>query len=111
MRIETPTYIASESILWLRSDGTETMIKARIGAPYQVDGNTWACPASLEGVDGRYPDIFGTGSLHSLSLALQLIATRLGHLLGDNEQLVYPGDRSPWDSSSHVAVFGKAKSS
>lgn len=111
MRIDTPTFIACESILWLRSDGTETMIEAKIGAPYQVEGNTWACPASLEGVDGRYPDIVGEGSLHSLSLALQLIATRLGHLIGDNEQLMYPGDRSPWNSSSHIAMFGKPKSS
>lgn len=108
MRIETSIYIATESILWLRSDGTETTIEARIGAPYQVDGNTWACPASLEGVDGRYPDVFGAGSLHSLSLALQLIATRLGHLLADNEQLVYQSDRSPWDSLSHSAMFGTA---
>ena len=111
MRIDTPTFIACELILWFHPDGTETMIEAKIGAPYQAEGNTWACPASLEGVDGRYPDIFGEGSLHSLSLALRLIATRLGHLIGDNEQLVHPEDRSPWNSLSHMAMFGKPKSS
>ncbi len=52
MRTDTPRFIASQSILWLHADGTETMIEARIGEPYQVDGRTWACPAALEGVDG-----------------------------------------------------------
>lgn len=111
MRTETPAFIACERILWLRPDGTEMMIEARIGAPYQVDAHTWACPASLEGVDGRYPDVAGEGSLQSLSLAVRLIATRLGHLLEENAQLVYPADRSPWDASSHAALFGAAKSS
>lgn len=110
MRTDTPTFIASECILWLRPDGTETMIQARIGAPYQLDGHTWACPAALEGVDGRFPDIAGESSLQALSLALRLIATRLGHMLKDNAQLVYPTDRSPWNAASLAALFGLAGS-
>lgn len=104
MRTDTPRFIASQSILWLHADGTETMIEARIGEPYQVDGRTWACPASLEGVDGRYPDIVGEGSLQALALALSLIATRLGHMLKNDEQLVHPEDRSPWDGSTFGAA-------
>jgi hypothetical protein len=103
-------FIATQSILWLRADGTEMMIEAKIGAPYLVDDQTWACPASLEGVDGRYPDVVGEGSLQALALAIRLIARRLGHMLEDNAQLVYPSDRSPWDLSSHAAVFGAVKS-
>lgn len=102
MRTETPQFIASASILRLRSDGSEMMIDAKIGTPYQVDARAWACPASLEGGDGRYPDIVGEGSFQSLSLAVQLIARRLGHMLDDNEQLVYPSDRSPWTWSSYA---------
>jgi hypothetical protein len=111
MRTETPIFIATQSILWLRSDGTEMMIEAKIGAPYMVDEQTWACPACLEGVDGRYPDIVGEGSRQALSLAIRLIANRLGHMLEDNAQLVYPVDRSPWDLSSHAAAFGAVKPS
>jgi hypothetical protein len=110
MRTETPKFIASASILWLRSDGSEMMIEAKIGTPYQVDAHAWACPASLEGVDGRYPDIVGEGSFQSLSLAVQRIARRLGHMLDDNAQLVYPSDRSPWTRSSYASVFGPVKS-
>ena len=109
--METPVFIATQSILWLRSDGTEVMIEAKIGTPYMVDERTRACPACLEGVDGRYPDIVGEGSFQALSLAMRLIANRLGHMLKDSAQLVYPVDRSPWDWASHAAVFGAAESS
>ncbi len=111
MRSETPAFIATESILWLHPDGTETMIEARIGTPYRRDAQSWACPASLEGVDGPYADIVGGSSLQALALATQLIATRLAHLLEDNAQLVYPVDRSPWDRASHSAIFGTADAS
>ena len=106
MRTEAPVFIATQSILRRRSDGAEVMIEAKIGTPYMVNERTWACPACLEGVDGRYPDIVGEGSFQALSLAIRLIANRLGHMLEDSAQLVYPGDRSPWDWSSHAAVFG-----
>ena len=114
MRTETADYIATESILWLHSDGTEVRIEAKVGLPYLVDEGmeTWACPACLEGVDGRYPDIMGQGSLQALSLAIRLVAKRLGDLLEDNAQLYYPGygdDRIPWDWSSHGALFGTIK--
>lgn len=116
MRTETPTFIATESILWLRGDGAEVMIEAKIGAPYLVDEymQTWACPACLDGVDGRYVDVMGQGALQALSLAMRLIAKRLGHMLEKNSQLMYPGDaddRTPWDWSSHAALFGVIKQS
>ena len=102
-RIDNPKFIASESILWLKPDGTETMIEAKIGEPYQIDARSWACPASLEGVDGRYPDRISINSLQALTLALRLVETRLSHLLEDNAQLVHPDDRSPWYLSSLTA--------
>lgn len=99
-RIDNPKFIASESILWLKPDGTETTIEAKIGEPYQIDARSWACPAALEGVDGRFPDVVSINSLQAMTLALSLIATRLGHLLEDGAQLVYPEDRSPWSPST-----------
>lgn len=108
MRTQTPAFIATASILWLRSDGTEVMIEAKVGAPYLVDEDmqTWACPACLESVDGRYPDVVGQGSLQALPLAIRLIGKRLSHMLEDNARLVHPDDRSPWEASSCAAVFG-----
>lgn len=104
MLTKTPRFIASLSILWLRSDGAETLIEANIGEPYQIDEQTWACPASLVGVDGRYPDIVGGSSLQALSLALGLVKSRLGHMLEDKAKLVYPEDRTEWDISTFGAI-------
>jgi len=106
MHTEAPTFIAIQPILWRRPDGTEIMIEAKIGAPYRVDNQAWACPAALDGVDGRYPDIVGEGAIQALSLAIRLIGTRLGNMLADNAQLMHPVDRSAWDWPSHAAVFG-----
>ena len=42
-------FIATESILWLRSDGDELKIEAKIGMPYLVDEDTetWAWKALM----------------------------------------------------------------
>lgn len=99
--------IATDEILWLRRDGSEVLIKVVLGAPCQVGEDEWACPAWLQGVDSRYPDIRGETSLQALCLAVRLISTRLWHLLESGENLVYPGDRScRWTTESLCATFG-----
>lgn len=42
MHTDTPMFIATESILWLRRDGTETMIEVKVGTRYSLDAHTWA---------------------------------------------------------------------
>jgi hypothetical protein len=79
-----------------------------VGAPYLAEGAMYRCPVELVGVDGRYPDIAGDGSLQALCLAIRLLATRLGHLLQAGERLVYADDRSTdWDSGSLDNLFGR----
>lgn len=107
MKIENPTYIASEDILWIQANGTEVLIQAWVGIPY-MSKNVWACPAALIGLDDRYPDIAGQSSFQSLNLAIRLIRQRLGHLLEAGDVLTYPGDRSErWDLAFLDAVFGR----
>lgn len=107
MRTATPKFIAYTHILWLRKNGTEVELSAAVGEPYQTDAATWACPATLDGLDGRYPDIHGESSMQALSLAIRLIGTQLAHLLDDGEKLVDAQDRSPWDKQSLAHVFGQ----
>jgi hypothetical protein len=107
LKAENPTYIATEEILWVRADGTEVLIQARVGIPYK-SSSAWACPVALMGVDEQYPDIVGESSFQSLNLAMRLIRQRLGHLLDAGEVLTYPNDRSEqWDAGTLDAVFGK----
>ncbi len=107
MHNSAPIYIATEQILWLRRDGTQTRIVARVGMPYAGDDGTWACPAELQGVDTRYPDVCGASSMQALSLATALVATRLGHLLERGERLVDAEDPGcAWDEEMLASIFG-----
>lgn len=108
MHTETPTLIASHRLLWQHADGTETIITVNVGTPYYADSGAWACPVSLDGFDGRSLDIFGDSSLQALCLALSLVEKRLGHMLAANETLLYPEDRSRFDSGALAALFGRA---
>ena len=107
MRTETPQFIATKQLLWLRHDGAEVLITARIGTPYQIDEATWACAVELDGVDSRYPDLFGEGSIQALNMALRMVATRLAHLLDMGERLVHPEQRDcVWNSQALEGIFG-----
>lgn len=76
--------------------------------PYADGDWTFFCPVELAGVDGRYPDIGGSGSMQALCLAIRLLSTRLGHLLAKGERLVYAADRSiDWNVESLNAVFAR----
>lgn len=100
--------IAIQELLWIHKDGKEVLLTAKVGRPYKVDDNTWACPAELCGFENQYPDMHGLGSMQALSLAMGLIKTRLGHLLEDGESLYYPEDKeSLFDIQCLDAVFGK----
>ena len=107
MRLSEPNYIAMEQLIWMRRDGGQVDVVARVGLPYPADDGNWACPAELHGVDPRYPDVCGASSMQALSLATALVATRLGHLLERGERLVDAEDTScAWDEEMLHSIFG-----
>ena len=100
--------IATEELLWVKKDGEEIFITAKVGRPYKIDNHVWACPTELIGVDIKYPDMHGVGSMQALGLAMGLIKTRLGHLLEDGEKLYHLDDqKSELDKDCLDAIFGK----
>lgn len=108
MRTPEPKFIASTTLIWIKADGSQTEVIARVGSPYEARAGTFFCPVELQGADGRYPDIGGAGSLQSLCLAISLISKRLGHLLEAGERLVYAENREiDWTEDSLRATFGK----
>ena len=107
MRTTAPNYIATEQLIWLRADGTQVRIVARVGLPYPEDDGNWACAVELQGVDPRYPDVCGASSMQALNLATALLATRLGHLLERGERLVDAEDSTcAWDEEMLNSIFG-----
>ena len=107
MRTTAPNFIATEQLIWLRQDGSQARVVARVGVPYPVEDGHWACAAELQGVDPRYPDVCGASSMQALSLATALVATRLGHLLERGERLVDAEDTDcAWDDEMLHSIFG-----
>jgi hypothetical protein len=108
MRIVEPSFLAGFDLLWLKPDGSEVTITARVGSPYQSDGREYRCPVETIGLDGRYPDIGGESSLQSLCLAIRLLSARLDDVLAKGGRLVHPSDRSlAWDRESLKNVFAR----
>jgi hypothetical protein len=100
--------IASLELLWIHKDGRETLISAKVGRPYKFNDISWACPCELLGVDGRYPDMRGLGSMQALGISLSLIKARLGHLLEKDENLCFADEReNRLDQAFLESTFGK----
>ena len=69
--------VASSEYVFRFPDGSERLVRLRLGRPYADGGPPWACPVELAGFERRYPDIVGEDSLQALSLALTLAWRRL----------------------------------
>ncbi len=67
MRVANTAVIATDEFILQQRDGSEVAVHAMFGVPYP-DGNGWACPVALDGIDGRYVDIRGDTSLQALCL-------------------------------------------
>ncbi|WP_395386806.1 DUF6968 family protein [Paucibacter sp. JuS9] len=91
----------------MQPDGSSKPLHARVGTPYLAGDGGWVCPAELEGLDGRYPDVAGETSMQALSLAIGLVSVRLGHLIEKGEHLAYPETpASRLDAKNLSVAFG-----
>jgi hypothetical protein len=71
IRTDTPVFIVERQLCAVDRTGAKTRFSIRIGKPYaELDGERWACPVWLDGLDDRYPDIRGMDSLQAVTLAL-----------------------------------------
>jgi hypothetical protein len=79
-------------------DGRSFVLRIRIGTPYQLDQETWACPLVLDPLfpENRY--IMGADSLQSLCLALRMANTLLSGFLMDGGNLQMDGEAFPMDA-------------
>ena len=87
------TIIASTEMIGVLPTGEERRIAVEIGTPYAVSAEEWRCPVALPGLHGNLADIAGTDSLQSLTLALRLAHTLLGHFEAEGGQFLYSDTR------------------
>lgn len=82
------TPIANIELVRVRASGNRVSIVAEIGQPYPSPDGCWRTPVALHGLDGRLSDICGEDSLQSLSLAVQMVHSRLASIVEDGDQLL-----------------------
>ena len=78
IRPDNPEFIAERKLYAVNPAGEKTPFTIRIGKPHaELDGEHWACPVWLDGLDGRYPDIRGMDSLQAVTLALAFLRSMM----------------------------------
>jgi hypothetical protein len=98
MKTEGPP-IARLELVRIAADGRSRVIMIELGQPYHALEGEWRTPVALHGLDGRLADICGEDSLQSLSLAVQMVHSRLSSIITAGDQLTYPdGSEFPFDT-------------
>ena len=87
--------MASRTVLAADADGREFELTLRVGRPYAVSLEEWACPHEMRGLHDRLPDMHGIDLWQCVQLVLKLQR----HLLDDftlrGGKLMWLHDRDP----------------
>jgi hypothetical protein len=89
------TGIASRTLLAVDAKGREFEITIAVGEPHEISETEWACPASMEGLHGRFPDMRGVDSWQALQLAHQMVGQILVCFVKDGGRLYTVEEREP----------------
>lgn len=81
-------WLASRRIKLVKSDGEQLDVTLRLGLPYEVSSEEWACPVALEGLHDRLHAVHGIDAWQSLQLAQSLQAQLLRYFVEDGGTLL-----------------------
>ena len=87
------TWLASRAIAAVSADGRHFQITLRIGIPYEISPEEWACPVAVEGLQEQLHDIHGIDAWQALQLAQNLQAQLLGYFIEDGGELFWTEPR------------------
>jgi hypothetical protein len=102
------TWLASRTILAVRADGQATTVTLRIGTPYEISPEEWACPVALEGMQDRLGDVHGIDAWQAIQLVQSLQAQLLGYFVEEGGKLFC---HEPPEPISLEELFPKIRSS
>jgi len=72
-------------------------MKLRLGNPYEISAEEWACAVAIEGLREQLPDIHGIDAWQALQLAQNLQVQLLRHFVDDGGKLAWPGSLEPME--------------
>ena len=94
-------WVVSETLIWIKEDGTAHDIKVRLGKPLREGDGEWSCLAVID-PDNEPRRVHGVSALQAHALALRLVQKHLEHLAAHGRLLYSDDDQEV----SLTAVFG-----
>ena len=85
-------FIAERKLRAVNPDGSVFKVVARLGKPYPISKNEWACSVSLEGLNNNLADQHGIDSWQALQLSSKLVAELLANFVNKGGKLFLHGD-------------------
>jgi hypothetical protein len=99
--------IASRSFVAITRHGDRFDVQLKIGKPYRVSDEEWACPLALDGLHNPMVDIRGVDSLQSLLLAIRMTRSFLKHFIESGGSLHWPDEGTHGRGLHLDQIFGK----
>jgi hypothetical protein len=90
-----PEWLASRIIVAIEPDGTEQEVTLRIGTPFEISPDEWACACAMQGCHESLGPIHGIDAWQAIQLALNLQQQLLGYMEEDGTRFLYPDSREP----------------
>ena len=89
--------VAERDLIGIDPEGSEFQIMLKIGKPYAVDSEQWACPVGAIGLYRRLREVRGKDPLQALMRAFKLLRQMLEFFIDDGGRLLSIEDSSPID--------------
>jgi hypothetical protein len=100
-------WVASRPFIAIDPSGRQRPVVLRIGQPYKVSKDEWACRVAGDGIQRGLQDIHGGDALQALCLGISLIRILVENFLKSGGKLLEPGERTEWSRTELATVFGR----
>jgi hypothetical protein len=87
--------IAERDLIGINPGGPRFTIMLKVGRPYAVDSDEWACPVGAIGLDKSLRDIHGFDSFQALMRAIEFLRQLLEYFIADGGSLLSVDDETP----------------
>jgi hypothetical protein len=93
------SWLADRTVVAVKPNGEEIQVIMRIGFPYEVSPDQWACQVAVDGLHDSLQEQSGIDAWQAVQLAQSLQAQLLGYFVEDGGELFWPKTREPLELS------------
>ncbi len=87
--------IAERDLIGINPSGSRFTIMLKIGKPYVVDGDQWACPVGAIGLYQKMQEVRGIDSFQALLQAIKYLQQLLEYFIEDGGRILSVDNQTP----------------